>query len=100
MVRGDLQDELTIQSTYAATLGAKSFRIAMAIAAKFDLEIQQYDVVNAFVNAKRKASSEPVIYSLPDGFKSPGKCVRIDRALYGMRDSPSLWYNDFADTLR
>jgi len=100
VVRGDLQDEQTIQSTYAATLGAKSFRTAMAIAARFDLEIQQYDVVNAFVNAKREESSEPVFCSLPEGFRLPGKCVKINRALYGMRDSPSLWYNDFAATLK
>ena len=34
-----------------ATLAARSFRVFIAIAARFDLELIQYDVVNAFVNA-------------------------------------------------
>ena len=99
VVRGDLQEEDTILSTYAATLAARSFRLAMGIAAKFDLEIDQYDVVNAFINAKREKSSSLVYCQLPDGFKEFGKCARVDRALYGLRDSPALWYKDLCRTL-
>ena len=99
VVRGDLQPEETIISTYAATLAARSFRVAMAIAARFDLEINQFDVVNAFVNAVRDSRSEPVNCKLPPGFQQPGKAVEIDRALYGLRDSPALWYQDFSTTL-
>jgi hypothetical protein len=39
VVRGDLQAKDTLHSTYAATLAARSFRLAMAIAAEFDIEI-------------------------------------------------------------
>jgi hypothetical protein len=99
VVRGDLQDDETIISTYAATLAARSFRIASALAAYFDLEIKQFDVVNVFVNTKRDTRSTLVAAHLPDGFKQEGKCVEIDRALYGLRDSPALWYRDFASTL-
>jgi hypothetical protein len=99
VVRGDLQDDETIVSTYAATLASRSFRIASALAAHFDLEMKQFDVVNAFVNAKRENGSTPVAAHLPDGYKQEGKCVEIDRALYGLRDSPALWYRDFANTL-
>jgi len=99
VVRGDLQDDDTILSTYAATLAARSFRVASALAAHFDLEIDQYDVVNAFVNAKRSSEGSPVVCLLPDGFKIPGKVCELDRALYGLRDSPALWYDDFSATL-
>ena len=61
VVRGDLQEESSILSTYAATLAARSFRIAIALAAHFDLEMKQYDVVNAFVNTVRSAGGPPVI---------------------------------------
>jgi hypothetical protein len=81
--------------TYAATLASKSFRLAAALVAYFELEMKQFDVVNAFVNAKRDKAKSPVYCHLPDGFKDPGTCVEIDRALYGLRDSPALWYNDF-----
>jgi hypothetical protein len=99
VVRGDLQDTNTLDSTYAATLAAKSFRTAMAIAAEFDLEIRQYDVVGAFLNALITADN-PVVCELPDGFRKEGKCVRLNRALYGLRDSPLLWYEEFSGSLK
>lgn len=101
VVRGDLQHEDTIQSTYAATLAARSFRVAIAISAHFGLLMKQFDVINAFVNAVRSVNKQPVACFLPDGFKGDRKsCVVIDRALYGLRDSPALWYNEFVSTLR
>ena len=45
VVRGDQQAKSTIGDTYAATLAARSFRVFMAIAARFDLEMIQYDTV-------------------------------------------------------
>jgi hypothetical protein len=99
VVRGDLQEKDTLQSTYAATLAAKSFRLAMALAAKFDLEVKQFDIKSAFLNALRE-SAEPVFCELPDGFKESGKCVELLRALYGLRDSPLLWYKELTSTLR
>ncbi|PHH92205.1 hypothetical protein CDD83_8405 [Cordyceps sp. RAO-2017] len=48
-VRGDLQEDDDGLETYAATLAAKTFRIAMATAAGFDLDIRQFDVGNAFL---------------------------------------------------
>jgi hypothetical protein len=71
----------------------------MAIAAQFDLEMIQFDVVNAFINAKRSETSARVRCYLPDGFKQDGMVVEVDRALYGLRDSPALWYGDFTHTL-
>jgi len=86
-----------LQNTYAATLAAKSFRIAMAMAAREDLEIRQFDVVNAFLNAKLEG--EPVYCELPEGFKEPGSCLELKSAVYGMRDAPLL-YKEFTSTLR
>jgi hypothetical protein len=37
---------------YAATLAAKIFQCLIALAAAFDLELYQYDVLNAFLNAE------------------------------------------------
>jgi hypothetical protein len=98
VVRGDLQAKDSLHSTYAATLAARSFRLAMAIAAEFDMEIWQLDVVAAFLNAHTD-SDRPVWCDLPDGFGEPGMCALLNKALYGMRDSPLLWYTDFSTTL-
>ena len=97
-VRGDLQDTSSLESTYAATLAARSFRTMMAIAAHFDLEVKQLDVAQAFLNADRP-EGDPVVCELPDGFRKPGMCVELRKALYGLVDSPLLWYREFCNTL-
>ncbi|RYO77619.1 hypothetical protein DL764_010202 [Monosporascus ibericus] len=98
-VRGDLQEADSIISTYAATLAARSFRTVMAIAAKQDLEARQYDVVTAFLNALREGQPT-VTCALPEGFKKSGMCAELESALYGLRDSPLLWYREFSSTLQ
>ena len=60
----------------------------MALAARWDLNICQFDAVNAFPNSKL---DEEVYIELPDGYKLPGKVGRLLRALYGLRRSPLLW---------
>jgi hypothetical protein len=97
-VRGDLQDTSTLQGTYAATLAARTFRTLMALAAQFDLEVKQFDVAQAFLNVKR--SGEPVVCELPEGFKELGLCVQLEKALYGLQDSPLLWYREFSAALK
>ena len=61
IVRGDLQEDDTILLTYAATLAACSFRIAIVIAIYFDLEMKLYKVVNAFINVVRKLKGPLII---------------------------------------
>jgi hypothetical protein len=87
VIRGD-QQRKTDQETYAATLAARSFRTFMAIAARFDLEIKQYDVLNAFVNVD---IDEEVYMQMPPGHREPGKVLQLNKALFGLRRSPILW---------
>jgi hypothetical protein len=94
-VRGDLQEGLNLE-TRAATLAARIFRMMMALAAVFDLEIVQLDAVNAFVNSDL---DEEVYVWFPDGFKVPGKVMRLRKALYGLRQSPRLWQKELTGTL-
>jgi hypothetical protein len=98
-VRGDLQAKDSIISTYATTLASRSFRTIVAIAAQFDLELHQYDVAGAFLNASRQDQPQ-VLCELPDGFTKPEKVVLLLQALYGLRDSPVLWYKELSTTLR
>ncbi|ERF70143.1 hypothetical protein EPUS_00330 [Endocarpon pusillum Z07020] len=75
-VRGDLQS--TEQDTYAATLAAP---------AAFDLDIRQYDAVNAFVNSKL---NERIFCIPPEGYKRSQQSWLLLRALYGLKQSPLL----------
>jgi len=99
-VRGDLQPHDIWQNTYASTLSAKSFRMTMALMAHYDLECEQLDITNAFINASLEAQESKTLCELPDGFKKEGKIVELDKALYGLKESPLLWYNEFTSTLR
>jgi hypothetical protein len=96
VVRGDLC-KASDKETYAATLAAKVFRSLMAMAAHFDLDIYQFDAINAFINSY---VDETIYVRYPDGFQVPGKCLRLVRALYGLPRSPFLWWKDFSSTLQ
>ena len=65
-VRGDLQFWGS-ENTYAATLVARSFRLLMALTAKFDLETHQLDAVNAFTNSDL---DEEIYVDWPPGYKN------------------------------
>ena len=62
-VRRDLQ--VTEEETYAVTLAARIFCALMAMAAAFNLKIQQYNTINTFTNAKL---SKPIYCYCPEGF--------------------------------
>ncbi|KAF7565202.1 hypothetical protein PtrM4_046360 [Pyrenophora tritici-repentis] len=96
VVRGDQQRNITSQDTYAATLAGRSFRMLMAIAAKYDLELKQYDVTNAFVHA---AIDREIYMRMPKGYQKPGTLLKVRKALYGLRISPLLWQKEFTATL-
>jgi hypothetical protein len=97
VVRGDQQAKSIHEETYAATLAGRSFRTLMAIAARFDLELIQYDAVNAFVNAKLDRT---VFMRMPQGYRKPGMILMLRKALYGLRESPLLWQRDLTATLQ
>jgi hypothetical protein len=75
---------------YAITLVARSFHINYAIIVHFDLEMKQFDVMNAFVNAIRNSEGLLVLCKLPLGFEKPRYMVEVDCALYRLQDSLAL----------
>jgi hypothetical protein len=97
VVRGDQQPRNLTESTYAATLAGRSFRTIMAIAARFDLELLQYDAVNAFVNAGLDSN---VFMKMPPGHRRNGTILKLNKALYGLRKSPLLWQKELTGTLK
>ncbi|SLM34980.1 Reverse transcriptase, RNA-dependent DNA polymerase [Lasallia pustulata] len=93
--RGDLQTP--IQDTFAATLAARIFRALMAIVAAFDLETRQLDAVNALANSP---IDEPTYCKLPAGWEGDQSLLLLlQQALYGLKQSPALWYRHLSATL-
>lgn len=95
VIRGDMEPK-TAEDVYAATLAARSFRVLMALTAKYDLDSAQLDAVNAFMNAKL----DRIVYMHPpEGHSGPGVVYRLNKAMYGLRRSPLLWQRDLRKAL-
>jgi hypothetical protein len=58
----NLQEENFILLTYIAILITRSFKIFIAIIAYFNLKIKQFNIINAFANAKRLIKSSLIAY--------------------------------------
>ncbi|KAF6518394.1 hypothetical protein HZS61_002472 [Fusarium oxysporum f. sp. conglutinans] len=95
-VRGDLQHH-SGEDIYAATGAYRSFRILMALVCAFGLICHQVDFKNAFVNAEM---DEEIYTTCPPGYGQSGKVWRLLKALYGLRKSPKLWFNELASFLK
>jgi len=59
---------------YAATLAAQAFRALVTIAAAFDLEMFQWDMVNVFVNSSME---ETVYCDCSESFEKTEKCLLL-----------------------
>ena len=59
----------------------------MAIIARFNLELIQYDAINAFVHA---SLPHDVFIRMPTGYQKPDTLLKLEKALYGLRESPLL----------
>jgi hypothetical protein len=94
VVRGDLVPA-SKDETYAATLAARMFRVLMALAAYFDLDMHQFDAINAFTNA---SLDETVYVRYPEGFSEPHHVLKLRKALYGLPKSPKYWFNELSGT--
>jgi hypothetical protein len=96
VARDDMQH--TNQNTYAATLAARIFRVLMALTAVFNLETRQFDAMNAFANS---LIDEPTYCRSSEGWvtnESP-EILLLKRALYGLKQSPTLWYRHLFEAL-
>ncbi|KAK1913009.1 hypothetical protein P3342_004945 [Pyrenophora teres f. teres] len=70
----------SLDNTYAATLAIRNFRALIAIANYFDLELKQYDVPTAFLNAR---INRTLYAETPAAFRhTKGEVMRVLRALW------------------
>jgi hypothetical protein len=74
--------------TFARTGQYKTLRVALSLVAKWDHELQQFDVPTAFLNAP---VDEEVYMELPAGFEQPGVVCKLQKSLYGLRQAPRNW---------
>jgi transposase InsO family protein len=77
---------------FAATGMYKTMRVALSLAAKWDHELDQLDIPQAFINADVE---EDIYMELPEGpyrDANPGMVCKLRKSLYGLKQSPRNWY--------
>lgn len=96
VVRGFLQREgIDFDQTYAPVATQTSFRLLLALSRKFGWTVRQLDVITAFLHPK--VDKEDLWISLPSGTLRycttfDASTMRLKKALYGLRQSPRLWW--------
>lgn len=97
-VRGFRQVEgIDYNSTFAPTGRLATLRILLGLATVEDFEIHQMDVKCAFLNG---VPDEDLFIKVPDGLGielPPGHGLKLQRSLYGLKQSPRCWYRALHD---
>ncbi len=76
---------------YAPVVRMETLRILLVIAAMFDLEIEQVDIVGAYLNGQLE---EEIYMEQPQGFQDGSNLVWLLKlALYGLKQSGQVWNN-------
>lgn len=75
--------------TYAPVIRYKTFRLILALAARFKLKVFQFDAITAFLNAKVE---EEIYMKQPESYvKDPSLVCKLNKAVYGIKQAPNLW---------
>ena len=93
VVKGYLQQfGVDFDQTFAAVVKPMEFRVFFAIAAYYDLDIDQMDVKTAFLYG---LIDQLIYVEIPKGTETEANknmVCRLLKALYGLKQSPRLWY--------
>jgi hypothetical protein len=76
--------------TYVSVTCLVSIRTLLALAAKYQLEIQQIDVKTAFLY---RDLDEEIYIKLPEGYDNNNTLVcKLVKSIYGLKQAPKVWY--------
>ena len=84
--------------TFASTMRHTTIRTVLALAAIDDLELRSVDISHAFTNSDIDAE---IYMTQPEGFvqNGPKYVCRLNKSLYGLKQSPRLWGAKLAEVL-
>lgn len=99
VVRGFEQTEGSdYNDTFASVVKPMSYKALFAIAAALDYDIEQMDVTTAFLYG---TVQETIFVEQPHGYEEGEDMIcELDRALYGLKQSPRIWYDTLSTFLQ
>ena len=79
--------------TYSPVAKLSSFRLILAIAARYDWDIESFDFVGAYLNGELDENEE-IYMSSPPGYDIDLQTVlRLLKSLYGLKQAGYKWYD-------
>lgn len=82
---------------YAPVMGYDTLRFVLATAAINEWKLAQLDAKNAFLNGP---IDYPVYFQPPPGTDTPvNKIWKLNKGLYGLKQSPHIWFNTVKDVI-
>lgn len=95
VARGFSQKEgFDYNETYSPVAKLTTLRIILSVANHKGLLIHQMDVKSAFLNGKL---NEEIFMSQPEGFRKGNKVLRLNKAIYGLKQASRMWNTSFND---
>jgi hypothetical protein len=90
VARGFVQRKgVNYEETFAPVANLESIRIICALAAKYDLELDQMDVSTAYLNG---VLNEEIYISPPEGVPiQDGFCWKLKKSIYGLKQAGRTW---------
>ncbi|CAB1120053.1 unnamed protein product [Ectocarpus sp. CCAP 1310/34] len=84
--------------TFSPTANAASFRLVVALACKYNLELLHWDIEQAFVQSEL---DHEVFMKMPPGCGSMSeKVVRLNKSLYGLKQASRTFYKRLVSELK
>ncbi|CAN0097576.1 unnamed protein product [Heterosigma akashiwo] len=93
------REGVDFSTTYSPVIAVPSLRLMLSIAANKGHAVEALDISTAFLNSDIDGD---VYVKQPPGFidkDHPHKVWKLKKALYGLRQSPRLWYNTLHEFL-
>ncbi|KAI3791818.1 hypothetical protein L2E82_05681 [Cichorium intybus] len=93
------------EETYSPVMDAITFRYLISLAVSENLDMHLMDVVTAYLYGSLDSD---IYMKIPEGFKMPEALsaktkqmysIKLQRSLYGLKQSGRMWYNRLSDYL-
>lgn len=87
---------INYQETFSPVAKLNTVRVLLSLAANLDWPLHQFDVKNAFLHGDLK---EEIYMDIPLGYTTSSKTnvvCKLQRALYGLKQSPRAWFGRFS----
>jgi len=99
-INGARQRPDSYGETYAPVIRYSTLRLMLALAARWNMEIHQMDVVTAFLNGSVADQPKRFYMRLPRDEHGVRPIVLLNKALYGLKQAPRLWNQNLDSYLR